>query len=586
VLHRDIKPGNIIVGEHGETLVVDWGLAKATGQSDPASTERILVPSSASGSAETLPGSALGTPAYMSPEQAGGDLEALGPRSDVYGLGATLYCLLTGRPPFAGQTGEVLRAVQRGSFPPPRAIEPSIDPALEAVCLKAMAFRPEDRYARCRALTDDIERWMADEPVSAWREPISRRIRRWMQRNRTAVAAVLVALVAGIVGLGAVTGVQARANGKLRNANELTHREAQRADDNALLINGALGRLVQRVGADKRLQAAGLTAFREELLRDAVGMYDDLVRRNPGEGTLGLGQALNNQALIQYHLGDFPRAIATQIRGETLLAALPPSYESRRAVADARKQLGVLYAFNGQAAQGLPKAREAVEMYQALIKERPGDQDTRYQLALATGNLGNFAMASDPDAAIARYREALAQIEDLRREAPADSRFTAWAARTTSNLGLIQAATRKTDASVETQRQAVTLAEQVPDEFLKLDALAMCRNNLGEALDLAGRAADAEPIFRQTLEDYRSLTRRFPNNVDYRWGVAMSLTNLAGVVLKQGRAKEAGDVIEEASPIFEAVKPSLENNADFQDHYQKHRQIRDAIRKSLEANKR
>ncbi len=149
VLHRDIKPANIIVGKHGETLVVDWGLAKPLGRVEPAhdAGERTLVPSSASGSAETFPGSALGTPAYMSPEQAAGDIGRLGPRSDVYSLGATLYCLLTGKPPFEGEVGEVLGKVQRSEFAPPSQLDPSIDKALEAVCKKAMASDPEGRYA-------------------------------------------------------------------------------------------------------------------------------------------------------------------------------------------------------------------------------------------------------------------------------------------------------------------------------------------------------------------------------------------------------------------------------------------------------
>ncbi len=121
VLHRDIKPGNIIVGKHGETLVVDWGLAKATGRVEPGADlgEQTLVPSSASGSAETLPGRALGTPSFMSPEQAEGDLENLGPRSDVYSLGATLYYLLTGRPPVAGDSRR--RAPRRQAGPIPAA---------------------------------------------------------------------------------------------------------------------------------------------------------------------------------------------------------------------------------------------------------------------------------------------------------------------------------------------------------------------------------------------------------------------------------------------------------------------------------
>ena len=163
VLHRDIKPGNIIVGKHGETLVVDWGLAKATGNSDPSAEERTLIPSSAGASAETMPGSALGTPGYMSPEQARGELDRLGPRSDVYSLGATLYCLLTGQPPYEGDDiGAVLRAVQNGEHRPPRQLALAIDKALEAVCLKAMTLKPEDRYGTAKGLADDIERWMAD----------------------------------------------------------------------------------------------------------------------------------------------------------------------------------------------------------------------------------------------------------------------------------------------------------------------------------------------------------------------------------------------------------------------------------------
>ena len=203
VLHRDIKPANIVVGKHGETLVVDWGLAKPLGhvEAGSAAGERTLVPSSSSGTADTLQGSTLGTPAYMSPEQAAGNVENLGPRSDVYSLGATLYCLLTGQPPFHGDVAEALRAVQKGDFQPPRQLDPSIDRGLEAVCLKAMSLEPDNRYPTPRALAEDIERWMADEPVSALRESFSQRARRWARKHRTAVAAAAGLLITSTLAL-------------------------------------------------------------------------------------------------------------------------------------------------------------------------------------------------------------------------------------------------------------------------------------------------------------------------------------------------------------------------------------------------
>jgi serine/threonine-protein kinase len=186
VLHRDLKPSNVMLGPYGETLVVDWGVAKAVGKADgmAPSMESTLRPLSAEGVTPTEMGQAVGTPAYMSPEQAAGRLDQLGPQSDIYSLGATLYCLLTGKAPFAGaSTPEILRQVGKGEFPRPRRVKPGVPAALEAVCLKAMALKPEDRYPSARALADDIEHFLADEPVAAYREPWRVRAGRWVRRH-------------------------------------------------------------------------------------------------------------------------------------------------------------------------------------------------------------------------------------------------------------------------------------------------------------------------------------------------------------------------------------------------------------------
>jgi eukaryotic-like serine/threonine-protein kinase len=135
----------------------------------------MLIPSSTDGSAEMLPGRALGSLAYMSPRQAEGNLEQLGPQSDVYSLGDTLFYLLTGRPPVEGNLHKLVRPMQRGKIRPPCQLDPFIDQALEAVSLKAMAHRLMDRYAPLKGLSADIERWMTDQPVSAWPKLFSRR---------------------------------------------------------------------------------------------------------------------------------------------------------------------------------------------------------------------------------------------------------------------------------------------------------------------------------------------------------------------------------------------------------------------------
>jgi hypothetical protein len=143
----------------------------------------------------------------MSPEQAAGRLDQLGPRSDVYSLGATLYCLLTGQAPFpSGDVGEVLGKVQKGDCPRPRDLDRGIHPALEAVCRKAMALRPEERYASPQALAEDLEKYLADEPVTAYREPLPARLARWRRRHPTLVTATALVLLT-LAGAAVVGGV-------------------------------------------------------------------------------------------------------------------------------------------------------------------------------------------------------------------------------------------------------------------------------------------------------------------------------------------------------------------------------------------
>jgi len=175
VLHRDLKPANILLGPYGETLVVDWGLAKVVGRGpvgDDLAAELTLQPPSGEGSL-TQAGSAMGTPAFMSPEQATGSVQ-LGPVTDVYGLGATLYALLTGVPPCGGGTvAAVLERVRTGDFPPPRSLRSDLSLELERICRKALALRPADRYATVTALASDLESCLAFDPLLAPAEALT-----------------------------------------------------------------------------------------------------------------------------------------------------------------------------------------------------------------------------------------------------------------------------------------------------------------------------------------------------------------------------------------------------------------------------
>ena len=199
VIHRDLKPSNIAVGEFGEVLVMDWGLAKVQGKQELPVPKQFYDLSLENVSLE---GSVLGTPAYMPPEQAK-DPDLVSPRSDIYSLGAVLYHILALVPPYQGTPREILVQLLLKSPMPPRKRRPSLDipKELDAICQKAMAKEPEDRYSSVGELVADIENYLEDKPIQVYTPPWRERVVKWMRRNVHLVGfATLLFLVVALFG--------------------------------------------------------------------------------------------------------------------------------------------------------------------------------------------------------------------------------------------------------------------------------------------------------------------------------------------------------------------------------------------------
>lgn len=278
VLHRDLKPGNIMLGKYGETLVVDWGLAKALGKSDQFSPneELVLVPSSGSSIDMTQFGTAIGTPAYMSPEQAIGRLDQLGPHSDVYSLGATLYHMLVGSPPFGkAPVHETLEKVRAGRLPLPSTVQPNVPRVLEAICMKAMAFEPENRYASAGQLAEEVEKWLADEPVSCIKESRTDYIRRWMKRHRTLVVSTSVAATVLFAASLAIAVMVVQNNRSLDTKNrELDESNSKLATANdALTLAVNAERDAKLLAEQKRIEAVHAREETDQVLEYIVAAF-------------------------------------------------------------------------------------------------------------------------------------------------------------------------------------------------------------------------------------------------------------------------------------------------------------------------
>jgi serine/threonine-protein kinase len=563
VIHRDLKPANIILGTHGETLVVDWGLAKAVGRSDPSAGEQTVAPSS-SGSSETLPGSALGTPAYMSPEQAGGDLDRLGPRSDVYSLGATLYGLLTGKPPFEDQAfGEIIQKVQAGDFLAPREVNPSLDRGLEAVCLKAMAIQPAQRYASCRALAEDVERWMADEAVTAYAEPWTRTLVRWMTRHRTGVTAAAAAMLVALVGTVAVLTVQAAANAQLSRglkrerqakldlaaANSELKRSKQAVQARYDLAVDAIKTFHTGVSEDFLLKQDQFKELRDRLLQSAADFYGKLGSLLGQETDISARRAL---AQTNFELAELTRKVG---RNEAALAMHQAALEAREVLAagpaaDVLEKVDVGRSLNAvasllQITGKMDAALAAFRRSELLLESVAGsDPEARAALADCRSALGVILLAIDRNAdALAVLRRARADQEVLAEAPGATNAARRDLAATINSIGGVLWQTGHPAEAVVEIRKALAIRQNLVDdnptvtEFRR--SLSDSHYNLGVLLVNTGKLAEAETAYRQALTIRQELVDDNPAVTEFRVRLVSSHHNLGVLLLNTGRPAEA-----------------------------------------------
>ncbi len=585
VLHRDLKPGNIMVGRYGETLVVDWGLARAKGKTGPGSgsgsgsttEERTFVPTSGN-SSETIQGSAMGTPAYMSPEQAAGDLDRLGPCSDVYSLGATLYSLLTGKPPFQNaDLGAILQAVQKGQFLRPRTLDHTIDPPLEAICLKAMALRPEDRYNSPRALADDIEHWAADEPVTAWREPVSRRARRWVKRHRTAVTSGVATLVMALVGTGVVLAVQTRANAQLKEANSALADSNARERERFILAMDAIKLFHGEVSEDLLMKEKAFEGLRTKLLRGAADFYrrlETVLEGQPDRASrVALGTAYFELALLTNKIGNKAEAFevfrkAMTIRQELVLAH-PEIAVFQSDLASGYNNTGIMLKAIGNYDEALEAYERARVIRKKIAAENPNVTEYTNDLASSHNNIGVLLWeAGKNDQSLDPYLQALDIRKRLASENPNSNEYQHNLSGTYNNLGILFKDTRKIEEARVAHEKALRIRKTLADENPKFaeyqNDLASSHNNIGILLSETGQNAEAYEAFEQSLLIRKKLVADYPNVTEYQSDLASSYNNIGSLLKDIGKHDEALDAFQQALKIWQKRVNDNPNVTEYQ----------------------